>query len=223
MTAAAQRTGLASIQVLETGGFHGDEVKARSGEKWLGLFTSEQGSVLREAVLTISRVEDEIVDSGTDQKTGKAVSVNHGREPVLLVKNAPMLKPGKVATVFQAATDAPFSISAHPKVSLKLHDQPYELRLIGDRHSAEHALPLNARLLLTDGHANQTLYVLKGWDGDVDWELRWAGDLDGDGKLDLYADLSYHYNVSERRLFLSSRAKPGQLVAEVAVFRTTGC
>lgn len=223
MTAAGQRAGRVHVQVLETGGFHGDEVKARSGEKWLGLFVTEKESVLRETVLTVSRVVDEIVDAGTEQKTGKAVSINHSREPVLLVKNAPMLKPDKVVTVFRVVKDAPFPFSAHPSVTLKLYNQQYELRVTGTRHSSEHALPLNAKLLLTDGYTTQTLYTLKGWDGDVDWELSWAGDLDGDGKLDLYADLSYHYNVSERRLFLSTQAKPGQLVAEVAVLRTTGC
>jgi hypothetical protein len=39
----------------------------------------------------------------------------------------------------------------------------------------------------------------------------------------LYVDVSWHYNVSETRLFLSSQAKPGQFVKEVAKFVTTGC
>jgi hypothetical protein len=223
ITAAGQRVGRVSVQVLETGSFHGDEVKARSGEKWLGLYVTEKGAVLRESVLTISRVADEIVDAGTEQRTGKAVSVNHSQEPILLVKNAPMLKPGQALSVFQTAKHELFPFSTHPHVKLKLQAQQYEVRLVGDRRSPEHTLPRNARLLLTDGRITQTLYALKGWDGDVDWQLRWAGDLDGDGKLDLFAALSYHYNVSERRLFLSSQAQPGQLVAEIAVFRTTGC
>ena len=58
---------------------------------------------------------------------------------------------------------------------------------------------------------------------EAQWVLLWAGDLDGDGRLDLYMNLSTHYNVSARRLFLSSAAASGALVREVAVFQTTGC
>jgi len=53
--------------------------------------------------------------------------------------------------------------------------------------------------------------------------LRWAGDLDGDGKLDLILAADHHYNLSTTRLFLSSRAKKGELVQEVAKFSTSGC
>ena len=53
--------------------------------------------------------------------------------------------------------------------------------------------------------------------------LKFAGDLDGDGKLDLLIDTTHHYNLSEPTLFLSSQAKDGELVHNVASFRTTGC
>jgi hypothetical protein len=51
----------------------------------------------------------------------------------------------------------------------------------------------------------------------------WAGDLDLDGSLDLLLDTSDHENVTEMRLFLSSAAKHGQLVSEVAKFTRVGC
>jgi hypothetical protein len=47
--------------------------------------------------------------------------------------------------------------------------------------------------------------------------------MDGDNKLDLYVQVSYHYNVSQRKLFLSSQAKRGGLVREVAELMTVGC
>jgi hypothetical protein len=55
------------------------------------------------------------------------------------------------------------------------------------------------------------------------WQLLWAGDLDGDGKLDLLFDLSTHSGAGARRLFLSSAARKGEAVREVAVLETTGC
>jgi len=53
-------------------------------------------------------------------------------------------------------------------------------------------------------------------------ELRWAGDLDGDGKVDLLFE-DRGYNWSSLRLFLSTAAKPGQILGEVAQFYQTGC
>jgi hypothetical protein len=47
--------------------------------------------------------------------------------------------------------------------------------------------------------------------------LLWAGDLDRDGKVDLLMDVSGHYSSMELRLYLSSRATPGELVREVAL------
>ncbi|HKO62441.1 MAG TPA: hypothetical protein VJV03_14855 [Pyrinomonadaceae bacterium] len=44
-----------------------------------------------------------------------------------------------------------------------------------------------------------------------------------DGKLDLYVTVNQQYNVVERKLFMSSEADEGQLVAEVAEFVTIGC
>lgn len=52
--------------------------------------------------------------------------------------------------------------------------------------------------------------------------LLWAGDLDGDGKLDLLLQ-DHGYNRSSIRLFLSSAAHPGRALREVAQFYKTGC
>jgi hypothetical protein len=50
--------------------------------------------------------------------------------------------------------------------------------------------------------------------------LRWAGDLDGDGKLDLIMNLSSRYGEdAAATLFLSSAAKPGEMVGMAAGFR----
>ena len=61
------------------------------------------------------------------------------------------------------------------------------------------------------------------WESDNGPFVLWAGDLDLDGRLDLLLDTSDHENVNEMRLFLSSAAKPGQFVSEVALFRQLGC
>jgi hypothetical protein len=47
--------------------------------------------------------------------------------------------------------------------------------------------------------------------------LRWAGDLDGDGKLDLLIEFGMS-GSTETVLFLSSRAQDGELVGAAASF-----
>ena len=46
--------------------------------------------------------------------------------------------------------------------------------------------------------------------------IHWAGDLDRDGRLDMLATFSSKYSYHPRQLFLSSAARSGELVAEVA-------
>ena len=68
----------------------------------------------------------------------------------------------------------------------------------------------------------QTLYKWEQGLVDQHCNLQWAGDLDGDGKLDLVMDLSDYYNLSELTLFLSSGAGTS-IVKKVSSFCTSGC
>ncbi|MEL6346286.1 MAG: hypothetical protein AAFV53_24460 [Myxococcota bacterium] len=47
-------------------------------------------------------------------------------------------------------------------------------------------------------------------------EILWSGDLDGDGAVDLIIDASTEEGVTERVLYLSTRAHDGALVGEAA-------
>ncbi|MCA1605788.1 MAG: hypothetical protein LC775_10020, partial [Acidobacteria bacterium] len=62
-------------RVLEVGEFHGEEVKAQTGEKWLGLHISKGESMLLNYQLTVESVHDPLVDE-TNEKTGKKVTVD---------------------------------------------------------------------------------------------------------------------------------------------------
>jgi hypothetical protein len=82
-----------------------------------------------------------------------------------------------------------------------------------------------------DQHARQDLHtfqaivhagqVMLGDDGGV--QLRFAGDLDRDGQVDLLLDLSDHYNVQVPTLFLSRGAGDDAVVRTAAMQRITGC
>ena len=58
---------------------------------------------------------------------------------------------------------------------------------------------------------------------DIVGSLLWAGDLDGDGKLDLYFDEFNEKGFTATELHLSSLAKSGELVKLAASFGMAGC
>jgi hypothetical protein len=211
------------FRLQETGdGFHGDEVNAAAGQTWLGLFTSGSGFYLHRTKIAVSMVNDPIVDDD-NEKTGKSVATDIQDKSVFLLKRADSLREGPIKTVFFAPDINESTELANGTIKkFSFGGKVYELMVANDV-SKEKFLGSGAKLLLKSGGKVQTLRDLKDGCDDCYWNLFWVGDLDGDGKLDFYLDLSNHYNVMDKRLFLSSRAKTGELVGYVANFSTVGC
>lgn len=206
-------------QILMVGIFHGDEVSAVDGEEWDVLYSRDGSFFLEKAQIKIELVEDVIIDN-KGEKTGKKVSVDIEGEPVLLLKNISNITPGEVSTSINS------KIYFFENDSIKA-ETAYDDYLIG-----MNIIDSKADLFISDGTVNQTLKEFTAYlTGDSYYmfgdeampSLIWAGDLDGDNKLDLLLDMTDHYNVSEVSLFLSSHASKGKLAKKVAVFRTAGC
>ena len=207
------------IQLIETGEFHGDEVDAKTGERWLGLFRAANGFALLPATISVEAVVDPVVDGDkTTKKSGKKVTVQRGANPIFLLKGAAMLRPGSVATISHERK----SLGNGTTINLELNRNRYQLKVISQDPEPKDYLLQNTKLVLRMGGMSQTLISLTEHD-DAGWFLLWAGDLDRDGRLDLYLDLSNHYNVSRRELLLSSQARKGQLVKGLVRFVTVGC
>lgn len=208
-----------SIVLLTTGSFHGNEVQARSGEQWLGLLPESSGFAWKPVTLTTRRVIDPFVDEA-GKETGIEVSVADD-DPVFLIKGAAGLLGNKVSTVLHDPEGLSFAEKDPLEFALPGH-APYRISVVHGQPGSDS--PGKASLLILEsGGLRQVLYE---WtDGFIDQhcELLWAGDLDGDGRLDLFLNLSGHYNVMERTLFLSSGRSEGDLVKRIAVFRTVGC
>jgi len=213
--------------VIETGQFHGYEIHARSGERWLGLLVMGRRSVLRYSTIKVHKVFDDITDDSPDQKTGKRVSVNSPRQPLLLTSHTNALTPGPVITAFKLKEgEYSYGLDQFP-LNLRLGHRLYVLKVVAPDQNPQPCpsinFPRNARLVLSSGRSQQVLYKLDVCGNDPNWYLVWAGDLDRDGKLDLYVNVTQHYDLSERKLFLSSPARRGKLVREVGSFETGGC
>ena len=102
---------------------------------------------------------------------------------------------------------------------LNLSDKNYTLSVNGyDRNGPSEDL----HVTLSGDKGSQVIWSRKQ-DGDrnifmddSNISIAWAGDLDGDNKLDLVLNLTLKYSFVHIGLFLSSQAKPGDLVALVA-------
>lgn len=212
MTFAAQ-----DIKILETGEFHGDEAEVKEGEIWFGLFQYDDGFRLMPAILSLRTVRDEVVD-GPGQSTGLQITVPGMGKPVFLIKGEGFQQARTVTSVNIRNKD----ITNGYQEEFSDSEVQYTLKAVSAGDLKTDFIGDNTKLVYTDGKTVQTLYEVEDC-SFCRWQVNWIGDLDNDGKPDLYLMLTDHYNVSNNKLFLSSRAESGKLVREVTEFTTTGC
>ena len=209
------------IQLLQVGAFHGDEVSAESGEVWLGLYSTPDGYALIPSRITVETVYDPFVDNA-GEKTGKVVSVEVQTPPLFLIKglNAPKRESIKTLSTEQTV------LSPGKSLNLRLGDENVSHLIAygeGDVGPNGFTSLENYSLELSNGQVSQELLAYRSTNGAIP-TLLWAGDLDGDNKLDLVINATPHYTVSSApMLFLSSMAKDGNLLQKVAIFIATGC
>ena len=207
-----------AASILELYDYHGDEVKAKANQPWLGLYTSPiDKSELKETKVSITMVNDQIIDEDPKVKTGKRISVPGKQKPQFLISGVAGLKAGSVIT-------SPLNKKEHLEVGqqLKLTVGSNESTLIvAGKKNKEYRNDYS--VTLKSGGTTQVLVKANQIGEDSAPSLKWCGDLDGDGKLDLIMDITTNYNESVVTLFLSSKAKPGKLVNQVAQQIATGC
>lgn len=217
-----------TIKMMMTGEFHGDEIDAKSGEKWLGLFVEKGKSYLAWTKIKVRRVRDFMDDEKSKEKNGKSVRVENKIKPIFLLKHAGMLGGGDTKTVFSAEKEMGDDYNPEESISsnkykrdFKIGGKTYTLKIVNEDNAATEYDVSKAKLVLVSGDTEQILADLSK--GRVEFlGLIWAGDLDNDGKLDLYMNLSRE-NQTGNTLFLSSQAEKGILIKAVAVFGTVGC
>lgn len=226
----------AGFALQPPGEFHGDEVLAREGDRWLALRMDRMDAALVPVMVRVAGFVDLLVDE-PGQRTGKAVSTVPADEAIVMLLRGPAL----VAGALDAATLEPPGIGDGPRLDTRLvfRDARYRLHsdcMRRDDPPRDSQFRFDCRIVLREEGGRGREQVLVRMDGYADapgepaWfgddaapGLMFAGDLDRDGKLDLLFDATDHYNVSRPTLFLSSQAGPGELLGEVVAYESIGC
>jgi len=197
-------------QLLDPGTYHGDEAPSAPGTGWLALTVVGGVWRLEPTVVRATRVHDPVLDE-EDQKTGLKISSNYSNSLALL--RLPGLKAGKVDTPNMKFNGTPRTISTR--------DRPLRISFKGDNYAIT---AINSEIYLQSGEQRTLLPNLTAGDSKSEdsTSLLWAGDLDGDGKLDLLFAYS-GYNNGGICLYMSVGARNAALVKQVACHGGVGC
>ena len=221
-----------TIQIAVTGLYEW-ESQITPGVDWWGIFPDEKdGYTLRptrvSAVLDPSMVIE-------PEKAPRQISVPGKHGGVIVIRGLTSFTPGPLKSVKLAQYRAPLVPGEHYDLHWGLETSKTQLRLLAAgrpvvQRSGKHSLRRidDYELWLQRGSGEgvtmQMLVKESEAFGDESPRLHWAGDLDRDGQLDLIYNLSGHYTQTRLALYLSSAAKPGELVGLVATWNgTCGC
>lgn len=199
----------APLSLLIPGDYHDDEAPFGLGDGWLALVPSKGSWQLVPALARVERIYDAVLDA-EGQTTGVRITVQNAA--IALLRTAE-LHPGKVRTPNMRFEDVyrPLSSTSSP-ISINFNGSVYE---VGVKDSQAYLRNGTRTTLLSD-------IVVGGPESDDSASLLWAGDLDGDGRLDLLVSYS-GYNRWGVCLFMSSKARNAALVRRLACHGGVGC
>ena len=200
-----------------TSEFLPEDIVTKQGTSWLAAEKKNDGTV----VLINSQMR-----LTKDKNDGQTVSVKFGKvaDPIFALRNLKNVK----AAYFKRLKYDPDGEEFLPKMTFgfrqqfELNSKKYYLRVA--KGNDDQGMRMGF-LVLGDGSSEQVIDYSPYWD-EIELHLGtlvWAGDMDGDGKLDLYLDRSYTEEKSGTGLFLSSHAGKGKLVKIAALFAHSGC
>lgn len=216
------------IDVLETGAvYRQSEVIARTGETWLTLFENGRKYSLRNSRATVQRLRS---TSYPGDEHDVRLKLDQPGTPIFAVKNLKTLKPGPVVTLYHRPSPKEIESRNLPIGAIEsgfeqvfdLGKRTYTLRTgTGSMKDGRTVIVL---VLEFENQSQAVAYnVHSPNDKGVIGNLMWVGDLDNDGKLDLYFDEYNEKGAFGVGLYLSSEADEGKLVKLAATFGMAGC
>lgn len=215
------------VKILRTETFHNDEVEEDFKNKvWFGLFKKDNSYTLSQTQVFIKSVNDPIVDENEEDKTGWEVTTSIKDTCIILIEKKPYLSNREVWDI-----EVPANLADNEDFEFNYKNIEYTLFALEKKRKekvdsewievSDYSLYLRA---YENGKETKTLLVAKKNIDEKFIEILFAGDIDGDGRLDLIIDTSNHYNVSTPTLYLSKPAtKEGKIIKPVGVFGSVGC
>jgi hypothetical protein len=209
-------------EIAMVGSFLGDGPWARLRGPWLTLLEREGGFELREVIVSSTRETPICGDVGFN------VRATDAKPGTLLLRRFSAVKAGPVVAAFNGGRFGKFLLPGE-RFDLSLGgENSWSLHAFGTVRPAVGAGRGEARItgyqvqMIGRGRTD-VVFSLDGIDNNAPPSILWAGDLDADGVVDLFADLPTHYAGHHYVLFLSSLARAGHLVAKAASLATVGC
>ena len=195
-------------------------VPTHTGDRWLALRNDANGSLLSKTTIVVSK------NSRTEMRP-LVVTAKEAFSPLFFVRGIPRLSPGPVRTLFDGLLFLGFDHGATfshagpggSEVSLTA------ARPFADRNSGGVRFKKGYHLVLGSYSKGIRQYLMVLGDAPVNTpSLIWAGDLDRDGQVDLLLDVETGEAAgSTYQLWLSTMAKPGDLVGLAATLRDPAC
>lgn len=216
-----------STKVLTVGTFHGDEVWDNVDKvNWLGLFHNTSGFYIAETKLQTKRVHDQIVDQKDNEKTGWEIQTINKDTSLILIEGINLLTAHNIEEAILSKKQI------FPGDTLKINylNIDYKIFATGGKKeiqgNPEQFEIWNYKLYLMatiEGLERKSLLVAQPNFDDQMINLIFAGDIDGDGILDLIIDTSRHYNATSPTLYLSKPATIKEVVKPIGGHISVGC
>ena len=170
-----------------------EKISIDDGEHWLGVYATAAGCSVKPCVIKVSKEKNP--ETGTYPDIVTWVRATPGEGLMFMVKGNPKIQPGPLPTGFCDKDDR------NPEVgAVTVGKRVYTFSRATEESASGGKME---RLYVAEGAQRMLVAETGARDSVI---LKWAGDLDGDGRLDAYVLLSHHNYNEDQLLFLSGHA-----------------
>jgi len=206
-------------KVLTIGVFHGDEVSENSDKKdWFGLFLSKQENYIARTKIKMKRVYDPVLDE-ENEKTGWEISTYNKDSCIILIEKIQILSEKKIQKI-------EFQNTIYPKDTVTINYLGIKYKIFATGGGAKGGSVWNYKLFISaniKGENRKSLLIAAPNFDDTMTSILFAGDIDGDGILDLIIDTSRKYGGVNPTIYLSKPASNGEILKPIGEISSVGC